>query len=175
MKTLDQVEPRTPITNLPFVITSSGSYYATTNLNGASGILIDADDVTIDLNGFTLDGFISGASDGIAVTGFHENIRIENGTLLNWQRSGIELDSSRLNTIRNVTVRRNANHGISGGEFAHIQNCRAEFNSANGIEVNFDGVVEDSISDNNATGINTLGRSIVHHCRIAANHERHHD
>src|SRR3954469_21762838 len=59
MKTLTQVEPRTPISSLPLVITNSGSYYLTANLTGivgTNGITITADNVTIDLNGFALNG-----------------------------------------------------------------------------------------------------------------------
>src|SRR5919108_5765842 len=59
MKTLAQIEPRTPIGSLPFTITDPGSYYLTTNLSGAAnnhGISINASDVTLDLNGFALIG-----------------------------------------------------------------------------------------------------------------------
>src|SRR5258708_40205077 len=55
MKTLDQIQPRTPISALPFQIKNSGSYYLTTNLvvsNGNFGIYITAGNVTLDLNGF---------------------------------------------------------------------------------------------------------------------------
>src|SRR4051812_8998727 len=58
-KTLQQVEPRTPISSIPINITNSGSYYLTVNLtqtNNAAGITISASDVTIDLNGFALIG-----------------------------------------------------------------------------------------------------------------------
>jgi hypothetical protein len=34
MKTLDQVEPRQPISSLPYTISAPGSYYLTTNLTG---------------------------------------------------------------------------------------------------------------------------------------------
>ena len=58
MKTLDQIEPRTPISSLPFTISQSGSYYLTRNLQftAATGpaILINANYVTLDLMGFTL-------------------------------------------------------------------------------------------------------------------------
>jgi len=39
MKTLQHVEPRTPISSLPFRVTNSGSYYLTGNLTntGVSG------------------------------------------------------------------------------------------------------------------------------------------
>src|SRR4030095_6606576 len=55
MKTLDQLEPRTPISTLPFTISSPGSYYVTSNLTGVAGqhgITINADNVTLDLGGF---------------------------------------------------------------------------------------------------------------------------
>src|SRR5689334_14299720 len=67
MKSLDQVEPRTPIPSLPFTITNSGSYYLTTNLTGQSGtngITIACSPVTLDLSGFALTG-VSGALVGV--------------------------------------------------------------------------------------------------------------
>ena len=53
MKALDQVEPRTPISTLPFTISQGGSYYFTRNLqfNAVSGdaITITAAYETLDL------------------------------------------------------------------------------------------------------------------------------
>src|SRR5437016_303642 len=69
-KTLDQLEPRTPISALPATITASGSYYLTTNLTctlcggGTNGITITANDVTLDLMGFALDAF-GGSGSGV--------------------------------------------------------------------------------------------------------------
>jgi hypothetical protein len=56
MKSLDQIQPRTPIFSAPFIITNSGSYYLTTNLTVSSGDAIDINvsGVTLDLNGFTI-------------------------------------------------------------------------------------------------------------------------
>src|SRR5215469_10506728 len=57
MKSLDQIEARTPISSLPFTIGSSGSYYLAASLTGSGGndgITVNADDVTVDLNGFAL-------------------------------------------------------------------------------------------------------------------------
>ena len=61
MKTLDQIEPRIPISNSGYVITNSGSYYLTHNLGtprlmGGTIIIIRTDEVTLDLGGFVLDG-----------------------------------------------------------------------------------------------------------------------
>src|SRR5438034_6089887 len=65
MKSLAQIEPRTPISSAPYIITNSGSYYLTTNLYAASGdgITISANNVTVDLNGFALTG--NSSSSGI--------------------------------------------------------------------------------------------------------------
>src|SRR6266851_1180042 len=56
MKSLAQIEPRTPISSAPYSISSPGSYYLTSNLSVTNGdaITITANQVTLDLNGFTL-------------------------------------------------------------------------------------------------------------------------
>src|ERR1700693_6384079 len=79
MLTLTQIEPRTPITNLPYIITSPGSYYVTTNLTCTTctsflnGIQINTNDVTLDLSGFTLKG-VAGSASGIYVNNPQGNI-----------------------------------------------------------------------------------------------------
>ena len=58
MKSLNQVEPRTPIGSLPFTISQPGSYYFTKNLEftAATGhaVTVTSDNVSIDMMGFTL-------------------------------------------------------------------------------------------------------------------------
>ena len=85
MKTLDEVEPRIPISSLPYTISNSGSYYVTGNLiTGASGIIIDANDVTIDLMGYGLKGS-GGLNAGVFVMGeARKNIEIRNGAVQNF-------------------------------------------------------------------------------------------
>ena len=95
MKSLDQVEARTVVNaaNTPgdasnqFVISASGSYYLTGNLNGVAGkngISVQASDVTIDLNGFVMQGGPSTSLIGIKVAGSPQNLVIRNGTLRAW-------------------------------------------------------------------------------------------
>jgi hypothetical protein len=66
MKTLAQIEPRTPISSAPFTISVPGSYYLTTNLTTtvSNAISIAANDVTLDLNGFTISSTVASASAG---------------------------------------------------------------------------------------------------------------
>src|SRR5450432_171554 len=66
MKSLAQIEPRTPISSVPFTIGAPGSYYLTTNLTTtvSNAIVIAASGVTLDLNGFTLSSTVPNAANG---------------------------------------------------------------------------------------------------------------
>ena len=77
-----QGEARTPISQAGITITAAGSYILTTNLLSSgtgSGLTISADNVTVDLNGFSV--LCSGASgQGISMND-RNNIVIKNGTI----------------------------------------------------------------------------------------------
>ena len=86
-KTLEQIEPRTDLRQVPgsasigHIISRPGSYYLSTNLvfTNQSGIRIIADDVTLDLNGFILQGVTNRTA--ILGTNGLERVRIRNGIL----------------------------------------------------------------------------------------------
>jgi hypothetical protein len=101
MLTLSQVQPRIPITSVPFTITNSGSYYLTGNLGngivyvkvgpiyvpentlaGTNGITILANNVTVDLSGYALTGIpgSSSATNGIYI-GTVTNVTICHGSI----------------------------------------------------------------------------------------------
>ena len=77
MKTLAQIEPRTPI-SAPMTISQPGSYYLANDVTGE--ITIDANDVTLDLNGFTVR---SSGSNGIGISSGNPrtNVTIRNGSV----------------------------------------------------------------------------------------------
>jgi hypothetical protein len=82
MLSLSQIEPRTPISSAPYIITKSGSYYLTTNLTVSSGnaITIATNGVTLDLNGFTISSTAAGATGyGILLSNGPQNLTIANG------------------------------------------------------------------------------------------------
>lgn len=85
MKSLDQIEARTPISAAPYTISASGSYYLTKNLVVATGdaITINASNVTLDLNGFTISSTQSsaGSGAGISLGNSLRNIAIMNGAI----------------------------------------------------------------------------------------------
>ncbi|MBS0657316.1 MAG: hypothetical protein JSR82_03595 [Verrucomicrobia bacterium] len=81
MKSLDQVEARTPVSGAT-TISASGSYYLTGNIIVATGtaITIAADNVTLDLNGFTISSTSASISGvGIAVSGGRKSVTVRNG------------------------------------------------------------------------------------------------
>jgi hypothetical protein len=82
MKTLAQIEPRTPISSAPVIITAPGSYYLTTNLavSGGDAITIATNGVTLDLNGFTIASTAPSATgNGILINSGLRNLAILNG------------------------------------------------------------------------------------------------
>jgi hypothetical protein len=85
MDKLGGIEPRIqiPDSNTPvgaFIISESGSYYLTGDrLCSGNGIQVDANDVTIDLMGYTLKGTVSSVL-GIHMSG-RSNVEIRNGTV----------------------------------------------------------------------------------------------
>ena len=83
MKTLDEVEPRIPISqaDIPKTIDTPGSYYLIEDVSSAgTAITITVDDVTIDLSGFALVGPGSGTNYGIYMNA-RSNVEIRNGTV----------------------------------------------------------------------------------------------
>ncbi len=90
MKTLDEVEPRIPVNdeNTPgnstytYIINQTGSYYLTGNITSTSktGIKIEADNVTLDLSGYTISFAGTGNFYGIYMSG-NSNIEVRNGII----------------------------------------------------------------------------------------------
>jgi hypothetical protein len=150
MKTLDQVEPRIMISQLPFVITNAGSYYLSAPLfadtsNGAFGIVIMADDVKLDMNGFALNGGPT-SGDGIAVTGqVHHNITIRNGVVRGWAGYGVNGTNAADAIIENVKAYMNGLAGITAGEDSLVEGCISSGNGMRNEPPQGAGVFDDGI------------------------------
>ncbi len=164
MKTLDQIEPRTPISSLPYVITEPGSYYLTGPLvladTNAYGISIFADNVVIDLMGYTLTGpGIPGSGVAIYQNGsLYSNAWVKNGGVKNWINAlGTEAISlGQRAQIDDVAIF-SCNRGIRVEDHARVRRCRSYAKSYTGIfyggvAKRNCGIEENDISDNQATG-----------------------
>ena len=185
MKSLDELdaklnqanakaEKRIPISTLPFNINASGSYYLTGNLSlnsGANGITINANDVSIDLMGFTLAGAVgqTGSSVGIAAADTLRNVTVRNGFVTGWGRG---LSVSATNTrLEGITARNNgANGGIVCGSACVVVDCVSSFNGGTGINVFQDGVIyRCTARENGGSGIGAGIGSVVSRCTVRRN------
>ena len=168
-KTLFQVEPRTPIAaaDFPMQINRPGSYYLVENVpfigaNGEHGIEILVNDVTIDLNGFTLEGaneiFVGGT--GIRAIN-RRNIHIKNGAVRNWGQGGISLSSSENCIIGHVRVENCQSTGIQGGSRARIHDCTVLGSGGTGISASGSAISGCAVRDSGSDGIFTSSGSSV--------------
>lgn len=132
-KTLTEVEPRTAINaaNTPgglfgtFEITKPGSYYLAGDITGVAarhGIYVATDNVTIDLNGFSVVATGTGLFSGISVSG--NNVVIRNGTVRGWKDSGVGLSSYKGCRIENVSAV-GCLTGLFSGQAAIFERCSA--------------------------------------------------
>ena len=138
MKSLAQIEPRTPILSLPYTITNSGSYYLVTNLVGTtndSGITINTNNVTVDLNGFTLQGVPLSMS-GILVNGSFTNLVFRNGAVAGWGGDGVDTFSiayPRGMIFDRLTISDNAGTGLATEAGSIVRDCLFIGNGFDGL------------------------------------------
>lgn len=182
MKTLAEVEPRMAInaTNTPgntgamFVISQPGSYYLTSDVTveaGKYGVQIAADNVTVDLNGFTIRG-LTGSSAGVyAYARNHPKVR--NGRILDVDSLGVYFvhapSSNQGAVIEDVVVERASSNGasITGGI---IRNCQF---IQNGGGVWCDGfndvLIENSVAIRNGSAGFSIKRGTIKNCSASYN------
>jgi hypothetical protein len=161
MKTLDQVEARIPISVAGYQIQTSGSYYLTTNLVAApsgSVLIISADDVMVDLNGFSILG-LTGGENGVTIQSGVDNAVVENGPIRDCYHHGIAAATANRCAFKNLRVLNNgrrttAFHGLWAGYKSHVEGCLVAENNGNGLRVRDDSrVVNNVITDNGGDGL----------------------
>ncbi|MDX2114591.1 MAG: right-handed parallel beta-helix repeat-containing protein [Planctomycetota bacterium] len=194
MKTLTEVEPRIPIQSLPgggtfqHVISEPGSYYLTSDLvasaGGITGIAVFAPNVTIDLNGFTLQGAGPQGQGAAAVSlAGTPGCTVRNGRIDGWV-VGVQAAGSTNCVIRDLTVS-NGGEGIQGSAVV-IERCHAV-----GLSVGFrffeNGLISDSTArdcsfgfvcrastvircaaESCGTGFNSFGAAHFESCKASA-------
>lgn len=150
MKTLQQIEPRTPISSLPFTISSPGSYYVTGPLNSTNfGITVTSSDVTIDLMGFTIGGAQNTNHPGIHIAGANDvmvrNVVIRNGGITRFGK-GILVENTQGGSLRGLIVHQNTASGIVISRNApgicsdiRVEDCTITDNAGHGVVVEGNG------------------------------------
>jgi len=190
MKSLDQIEARTPISTAPYNISAPGSYYLTGNLTVSSGsaITINAGGVTLDLNGFTISSTASspGAA-AILIGGGLSKITILNGSIeggatvsgSTWSggnfSDGITFTGSVPKNVRitGLTINGFVGSGIyiSSDHSSVVESCIVQAAGVNGIRApvvrnstavicGLNGIVADEVSDSFGSAIASGGNGI---------------
>jgi parallel beta-helix repeat protein len=160
----------------PVTIGAPGSYRLTGNLSVADpdvhGIVVDADSVAIDLNGFEIAGPVvctgfgstltcgAGTGRGIFADG-PDSTTVQGGRVRGFAGGGVVLYDGRLGRIRDLIVQSNGAFGLYLDSDALVSEVRAVGNAGDGISGG--GVIQKSSSEaNRSIGIGGgYGASIV--------------
>jgi hypothetical protein len=173
MKSLDQIEARTPLSGpAPITISTSGSYYLTQSITatGQTAITIAATDVTLDLNGFSLIGDNSAGHYGIITQGTIFNVVIRNGTIRNFGGDAINGLGAVGVCVESVNVRGQGIAGLALNTKSIVVRCVAQSNSGAGILVGINSVVREcAVSNNTFEGISTGQGCTVADCTATDN------
>src|SRR5271165_183567 len=193
----------TAITAIPMTITAEGSYCLTKDIKTAStfttgnGITINANNVTIDLGGHTLNNLPAGLT--TTTTGIYagdkKNITIQNGTIMGFSEAillqEITVGGSSGHLVQNMRIERNTYAGISvvgtgsviyQNQVLHTGGGTASGTAADGTGIYAGGngvqVLENTVADtlpgavDGGTGIlldsvNTFSGAVVEHNRVS--------
>ncbi|MGP8199327.1 MAG: right-handed parallel beta-helix repeat-containing protein [Limisphaerales bacterium] len=201
MKTLQQVEPRTDVMTLSgdvsdlFIISQPGSYYLTTNIIAGPGtysvygIKITTNNVTLDLNGFSVEG------GGVNLSGIYipnaqqDNITVRNGTISGWGNWGLfnnglstnlvferlDIDDNQWGillkgsgVVRDCNIENNVGYGVDCYIYGMISGCMVENNGGDGILCGAGTVTGCVAIANNGYGI-SMNSGTVSGCTVQNN------
>ena len=144
----------------PYVITESGSYVLTGNLtidsSGRDAILIMVDHVTLDLNGFVIQGAEDGNGIGVSsldldLERFREDVHVRNGTVRGF-KLGVWLGDG---SVENVRAWSNSGDSITA-RFGAVRNCFVRDGGEDGIVGAI--MTNNTVIDTSGVGIRLTGR-----------------
>lgn len=177
------------LTNTPgdadshFKITQPGHYYLTGNVvSSASGSAIEvaADNVVIDLNGFTLTCASDFLGDPVTTSGIvaaTTNLVVRNGTVRRFEIFGIATSAAQAVRVENVHAVDNGGMsgmltigtGIALGPGSAVVRCTAYDNGNIGISVQEGSSVIESVAYSNGNVGISAADSLVAHCTAFGN------
>ncbi|MEZ4333188.1 MAG: right-handed parallel beta-helix repeat-containing protein [Myxococcota bacterium] len=168
----------------PILVTQPGSLRLTSDLvvpdENTAAFRVGADDVRIDLAGFTVSGptVCSGLPLGCAPTGSGvgvdvdlgdppERLVVRGGSVRGFGNRGIRTGASA--TLEDLRVMHNGVTGIDAGARSVVRHCEASLNGFMGIAGPSGAVIEESIVSNNGNVGITVSNSIVERSVISSN------
>ena len=135
---------------LSFVLVRSISTQA------ANCLVIESSNITIDLNGFSIQGFGSGT--GIIASAPVEGVKIRNGFVQNFA-VGISLGGTG-NVVENVNVSNNTDTGMFLGASSLVDHVVAQGNRIHGIVMTTAATIKDSTLRANGSNPTSVGLSV---------------
>lgn len=196
---LGLAEPRVPIQSLSgsatasYLISQPGSYYLTGNIVGVAGkngIEITADDVSLDLCGYSMIGSASSLS-AVLASSTTASLRIRDGKLTGWGQQGVHTQAIRAAVLCDLIASNNGNAGFLLGDnhvcrscvavgnahfgFESRENCSyfgcaARQNGFGGFSAAFGSCVESCVAENNSfEGIRAAFESRIANCEVSFN------
>lgn len=143
----------------PTTISAPGSYILVNDIVATfTGIYIDASNVKLDLNGFTVSHTGANLGDGIAILPGYNNVEVTNGAITGFTRHGIFVPG-KSSTGRNIKLNRlrisdSAYDGISleSNQGFIIDDCMITRGKV-GIYANGAGLVLNSLVSDNSNGL----------------------
>lgn len=173
-------EPRTSLETVAgdgtyhHVITQPGSYYLNGNLEveKTSGIKIDADAVSLDLNGFRIVRASGAGGAGIDILPGSKGIAVQNGSISGFSY-GIFCQSTPYVEgclFRNLSISDCSLAGLHAGRLSRIAGCRFQNNSRDGVFVSSDSLIDGCVvSGNGGNGIFAISGAIIKNCTVEDN------
>lgn len=191
MKSLDQVEartvidPRQPSFTFPYTISTPGSYYLATNLTppaNTNAIVVNSDNVTIDLNGFSITGVNSVGYTAIQV-GIRTGFCARNGMVNKWTASGPGVTTtgggisaqyaSGALFEKLILINNSGGPGLTTGDGCTIKDCVArnqQGTGSNGIQTGYSCTVVDcTATGNGGSGIYFANGGSAINCSATGN------
>jgi hypothetical protein len=151
----------TKITSVPYTISTPGFYFFVNNLTYTgtdNAITINADNVTLDLMGFTLTG--PGNYGGIYMNG-RTNVEIRNGTVTAFDKGILEnSDTGSSHRALDVRVVSNWSGILFKGSNHMITNCNASKHGGTGLFLT-SGLISECTSNDNGYGLVVYGPGTV--------------
>jgi hypothetical protein len=145
----------------PITLSAGGRYRLAENLaapSGADGIVITADAVTLDFDGFTLSGEGEG---GTGIASYRDAIEIRDGVISGFGLFAIDTHTvGRYWTISNMRIVDNG-LGVSAGGYARVVDSNISGNRNYGLSCQFCLIEGNVVADNYDDGIDIKGGAVI--------------
>ncbi|MFH0878685.1 MAG: right-handed parallel beta-helix repeat-containing protein [Lentisphaerota bacterium] len=160
-----------------YSVVPGGNYLFTENITVTAdvvGITINADHVTIDLNGFTFQGAAPAYQKAaIRQSASSQNAVVRNGFVTGW--GGTEFYNAVIalqgkgNRVEDLTVSYNSGEGISVFESSMVRNCILHHNASHGVSAEDGSSVRECVAFWNKTGVRLENGGVAQECVLTGN------